>query len=360
MLRAWGSLLDSDQNIICVEVRELVSGCFDATGDLKQQKTSLSGSSDYTQAPWIAYTTGMPSQPLRYSVTATALSTDPREAPTLARQLGFAGVLFEAFSPSLDITTLSSTGRREFRHLIASTGMELVGVRADLGPKGLWPGADVDRILSKLDQVFESAVGIGAGVTCIDLGPLPAPAVEAKPKPAVSPQLAGLIIVPSLSDEPAADSAPATPVPDAAVVSQVDAAMFELGRRADRYNAAIAFSSSLAGFAALERALLAARCPWFGVDFDPIATLSDSWKLDEIFSRLGGLVRHVRGRDAVAGAEGRSKPAVIARGDVKWRALLEGLSSAGHSGWITVDPLELPDRRAAAVAGLKQLKAYGE
>jgi sugar phosphate isomerase/epimerase len=110
----------------------------------------------------------------------------------------------------------------------------------------------------------------------------------------------------------------------------------------------------------LDRALSSARCPWFGVDLDPIGTLRDQWPLDEIMSRLGSLIRHVRGRDAVAGAEGRTKPAAIARGDVKWRDLLNALNGAAYSGWITVDPLELQDRRAAAIAGLKQLKAYAE
>jgi sugar phosphate isomerase/epimerase len=242
--------------------------------------------------------------------------------------------------------------------VLAAAGVTLVGLRADLGPKGFGLAADIDLLLSKLDAVMESALGLGAGVTCIDLGPLPAPAVSARPKPQVSAALAGLIILPTLSDEP--EPAPATPPPDPAVVSQVDAAMFELGRRADRYNASVAFSSSLAGFAALERALSAARCPWFGVDLDPIATLRDQWPMDEIMSRLGVLIRHVRGRDAVVGAEGRTKPAVIARGDVKWREVLNALNGAGYHGWITVDPLELQDRRAAASAGLKQLRAYGE
>jgi len=292
------------------------------------------------------------------AVTAGAVASDPREAPALARQIGFGGLLFNAFSPTLDLTSLSATGRREFRHVLGAAGVKLVGLRADLGPKGFGLEADVDLLLTKLDAVLESAVALGAEVTCIDLGPLPAPAVYVQRKPKVNADLAGLIIVPTLEPEP--EPIPVSPPPDPELVSQVDAAMFELGRRADRYNASVGFSSSLAGFAALERALSAARCPWFGVDLDPIATLRDQWPLDEIMSRLGSLVRHVRGRDAVVGAEGRTKPAVIARGDVKWRELLNALSDAGYHGWITVDPLELQDRRAAASAGLKQLKAYGE
>jgi sugar phosphate isomerase/epimerase len=294
----------------------------------------------------------------RIAVTAAAVSNDPREAPAIARQMGFGGLLFDAFSPTLDLTSLSATGRREFRHVLGAAGITLVGLRADLGSKGFGLAADVDRLLTRLDAVLESAVALGAGVTCIDLGPLPSPAVFAQQKPKVNAQLAGLIIVPTLAEEP--EPIHVTPPPDPEWVSQVDAAMFELGRRADRYNSMIGFSSSLAGFAAVDRALSAARCPWFGVDLDPIAMLRDQWPLDETMSRLGSLVRHVRGRDAVLGAETRTKPAVIARGDVKWRDLLNALSGAGYHGWITVDPLELQDRKGAASAGLKQLKAYGE
>jgi sugar phosphate isomerase/epimerase len=300
----------------------------------------------------------MPSFVERIAVTASAVSSNPREAPSLARQLGFGGLLFDAFSPTLDLTSFSATGRREFRHVLATAGIKLVGLRADLGPKGFGLGADVDRLLSKLDAVLESAVALGADLTCVDLGPLPAPVVTNQSKPKVNPDLAGLILLPSMAPEP--EPTPAGPPPDPAVVSQVDAAMFELGRRADRYNASIGFSSSLAGFAAIERALVAARCPWFGIDLDPIATLRDQWPLDQIMSHLANLIRHVRGRDAVSGAEGRTKPAVLARGDVKWRDLLNALNGAAYHGWITVDPLELQDRRAAATAGLKQLKAYAE
>ena len=130
----------------------------------------------------------------------------------------------------------------------------------------------------------------------------------------------------------------------------VHAALAERGRRADRYGTTVAFRSDLASFAALERALSRAACPWFGVDLDPVAVLRDEWPLDEIFSRLGPLIRHVRGRDATRGGGGRTMPAVIGQGTTNWGELRAALDGAGYSGWITIDSLEHPDRRAAAVA----------
>ena len=293
------------------------------------------------------------------AVHASALNVPLKLLPADARSLGFHGLLLDAVSPALDITTLSTTGRREFRHLLAGPKLTLVGVRVDLGVKGFGPGADVDRMLERLDIILESAVALGATMTCIDLGPLPTPVEIPKTKPAINAADVGLLLLPSSTVDPA-PLAPPSPPPDPAFVQQVKLAMVALGARAERYNAMVAFSSSLAGFSAVDAALAVAGCPWFGIDLDPVAIVRDRWPADEVFSRLGNQIRHVRGRDAVVGSEGRTKATVIARGDVKWRDLLDSLDSADYSGWITVDPAELPDPRAAAIAGLKQLRAYAE
>lgn len=304
----------------------------------------------------------MPSQLRKFSVVAAALTTDPRQAPTLARQLGFNGLLFDAFSAELDLPSLSVTGRREFRHVLSAQDRQLVGLRVDLGAKGFGPGADVDRLLAQFDDVLQSAAGLVAPLVCVEAGPLPEPPRQSKPAPKVTPEMAGLILIPTLTAAPAPEVTqdPLPPQIDPVFVAQVDGAMAELGRLADRYNVTIAFRSDLSSFAAVERALAAARCPWFGLDLDPVAILRDAWEVDEIFSRLGPLIQHVRGRDAVCGADRRTKPMSIGRGDTKWDRLLSNLDGATFRGWITLDPMELPDRAAAATAGLKYLKLHGE
>jgi sugar phosphate isomerase/epimerase len=300
---------------------------------------------------------------VKLGVVAAALSPDPRVAPGLARTAGFRGLQFEARSSAVDVAELSGTGRREFLHLLSARNQELVGLRHDLGTKGLGPGADVDRELARLARVMEAATGLGAPLVCVDLGPLPEPqAAPEPPKPKVTQEMAGLILLPGASDVRAAKSqAAARPsaaqAPDPAFVSQVDAAMVELGRFADRTSTVIAFRSELSSLAALERALRAADCPWFGVDLDPAAVLADAWDLDEMFSRLGAMIRHVRGRDAVGGTGARTKPAAIGRGGTDWAHLLSNLNGADYAGWITVDPVELPDRQAAAAEAVRYLKS---
>ena len=296
----------------------------------------------------------MPSR-LKIGLLAAALSTDAREAAARSRPLGFAGLEFDAYSPQLSLPELSQSGRREFRHVLSSQDQQLIGLRADLGNKGLGPDADIDRALSRIERALEAAAGLAAPLVCVDLGPLPEPARAAPPKPKVDPAAAGLIILPTAAEIEAARQPEPEVKGDPTFESSVDAALAELGRRADRDSAMIAFRSDLSSFAALDRALRAADCPWFGVDLDPVAVLRDRWQIDEVFSRLGPLVRHVRARDAVAGHDRRTKPAPVGRGDTQWEQLLTLLDEAAYHGWLVVDPLELPDRPTAAREAAKHL-----
>jgi sugar phosphate isomerase/epimerase len=290
---------------------------------------------------------------LQIGVVAGALSNDLREAARQARIAGFGGVQLDVVSGALDVTTLSQTGRREVRSVLSSNDQQLIGLRADLGPKGLSPSADIDRVLARLQQILEAAKGLSAPLVCLEMSLLPPAPNLVKPSPNLTAEQAGLLIIPSSSPPP--PPAISAPPPDPALVSSVDTALGALGVIADRIGVTIAFRSELASFGALERALATAACAWFGVDFDPVGVLRDEWPLDEILSRLGPLIRHVRGRDALAGAERRTKPAPIGQGSTDWPALLGALDSAGYRGWLTVDPLELPDRAAGAVAALKFL-----
>jgi sugar phosphate isomerase/epimerase len=79
--------------------------------------------------------------------------------------------------------------------------------------------------------------------------------------------------------------------------------------------------------------------------------------VEEAFSRIGPMVRHVRGRDAHKGNDRRTQPAAIGRGDTNWEQLAGLLGEAAYAGWIGIDPLELPDRPGAARMGVEHLKS---
>jgi sugar phosphate isomerase/epimerase len=302
----------------------------------------------------------MSRETLKFAVMAAALSEDVRQTPRLARGAGFGGLVFEAFAQGVDLTNLSQSGRRDFRHLLTAQDQELVGLRADIGPAGISLGADVDRVVATLSRTMEAAAGLGTRLVCVDLGTLPESPRMPKRKPTVTAGMAGRIILPSsLIAAPAPEAMPTETMPSSVnpnFLAQVDAVLAELGQQADRFGVTLAFRSELASFAALERALKAAHCPWFAVDLDPVAILRDDWSIDEVFSSLGTLVRHVRARDALRGADRRTKPAMIGQGSSTWGELLAALDDAGFQGWITLDPIELPNRTAAAMEGLTYLR----
>src|SRR4051794_17633555 len=177
-----------------------------------------------------------PSPSNQLAVAATAMSDDPRRAPKVARRLGFAGVAFWAVLPSLDLTQLSATGRREFRHILSSQDQQLAGLWADIGPKGFGPGADVDRVLARLDRVLEAARGLAAPLVCLDVGPLPPAPRAAKPKPKVTSDMAGLILLPEPLAAPAPEGTSLSQIPAAVgpgFAAPGEAAPLDLGQPAD-------------------------------------------------------------------------------------------------------------------------------
>jgi len=288
-------------------------------------------------------------------VVAQALSADPRQAARAARVMEVEGLQIVGVSSGLDLTTLSASGRREFRHVVSSQDRQIASLRGDAGTRGFSVGADVDRAIARISKLMESAAGMGTPLVCVDLGPLPPAPQVAPAKPKVDPAMAGLIILPESAAVPS--TPPPAPVPaDPAFVSQVNAALDELGRRADRYSCVVAFRSELSSLASLKQAVLSVNCPWFGIDLDPVAVARDRWDLDETFSELGPFVRHVRGRDAIVGAEHRTKPAAVGAGNVEWERVVGNLNEVNYRGWIAVDPLELNDRGAGAEVGVGYLR----
>ncbi|HEX2973934.1 MAG TPA: TIM barrel protein [Tepidisphaeraceae bacterium] len=303
----------------------------------------------------------MSRETLKVAVMAAALADDVRQAPRLSRGAGFGGLVFDVVTRGVNLTTLSQSGRRDFRQMLAAQDQELVALQAEIGPAGLSLGTDVDRVLTALTRVMETAAGLGTRLVCADIGPLPESPRMPKPKPTVTAEMAGRIILPtSFIAAPAPEAAPLGPKPssvDPNFLAQVDAVLTELGQQADRFGVTLALRSELASFAALERALKAADCPWFAVDLDPVALLRDESPIDEVFSHLGAMIRHVRARDAVRGTDRRTKPTTIGHGSSDWGELLAALDAAGFQGWITIDPIELPNRTAAAADGLSYLRS---
>jgi sugar phosphate isomerase/epimerase len=291
-----------------------------------------------------------------FSVNVASLSTDLREALQSARRMGFAGAQLPLKSPGLVLPELARTGQRELMRRVGEVGLKLSSLTTSAGRAGLMPSADVDRAIAHLEGAVRCAADLGRVVLCVDLGPLPAAPVEPTPVPKpVDPGLLGVLLLPEAPPTPA-KPAVVPPPPDPAW-SEVTAALVELGRRADRYGALVAFRSSLASLAAVHHLLATTRCPLFGLDYDPVAVLQDDWDADRVLAAFAGRIWHLRARDGRRGHGGRTQPTVLGEGDTRLPELLRGLDAAGFSGPKVVDPVDLTDRPSAAATGLEVLRA---
>jgi sugar phosphate isomerase/epimerase len=298
-----------------------------------------------------------PATPL-IAVLARSLSGELRRAADDARTLGFDGLTLE---PSqLDESARSQSGRREVAHIVASRGLKLVAVKLELPPRALLESALADRALGETQRTIELTAGLRAGVVSLDLGSLPD--VAAQPTPPQKPASldAGLLILPSAEETSrfgGAARATTRPSSSPGDFSLVRAFIDELARFADRFGVKLALGSSLSSLASLHHAMRDITLPLVGLDLDPPTLLSDSWTLDDAFEKFPGRVLYVRGRDAIGGAGGRSRSAIVGEGDVRWDEVLAAVRDADCSASITLEPGELSNPRAGAIAGLRYLRS---
>lgn len=289
---------------------------------------------------------------MQISVLAHTFSNDLRSALEAARRAEFKGVVLD---PTVfgSIVEPSQTARREIIALLNRYEQPLIAVDLRLSPTGFSPKGDLERELDRLGRAMDVARGLQCALVLADLGQLPPAPNETVSTPKIDAGLLGKLILPeSVAPKPAS-----VPIPrDEAFESSLDIALRELGTRCDRASCRIAFRSSLGSFASLHHALARVDCPWFGVDLDPLLMLADEWPGDEVFSRLGRSIAHVRGRDGLNGAGNRVTPTTIGKGSVNWRELTALLRDADYRGPVSIDSIDLPNRAAGAIAGAAVLR----
>ena len=294
---------------------------------------------------------------MRLAALAHVLSDDLRTAIDQARAMHLEGVVLDldAFPALLE---RSRTAQREIAHVLSRAGQPPIGIDIRCDPAGFLPkGGDVEREIARVGQAIDVARGIACPLVLCDLGSLPpAPDERATPSPAITKAALGALILPEMPAAPR-PTAPAI-ARDPAFEASVDYALRAIGVMADRAGCIVAFRASLGSFASLAAVVQRADCPFFGIDFDPVALLADTWSLDQTLSRLGSQLTHVRARDGRRGTTGRVMASEIGAGQIDWPALLAALQDSDYRGDLTIDPTELPTRRgtvARAASTLRQL-----
>lgn len=289
---------------------------------------------------------------------ADSLSPDLRRAADEARVLGFDGLTLE---PSrLDESARSGSGQREVARIVSSRGLRLVALSLELPPRTLLEPSQADRALAEVLQAIELGAGLRAGVVAVDIGAVPE-ALETTPVSVTPrPLETGLLILPSADDTARFGGeharAPArragTPGDRRLAESFVD----ELARSVDRLGVPLAIGSSLASLGSVHDLLRGVSLPLVGLDLDPSAPAREGRSCDELLDAFLGHALHVRARDAVGGASGRFRDAVIGQGDVRWAEVLQALGETDRVPPLTIDPRGLPDPRPATIAGLRHLR----
>lgn len=286
----------------------------------------------------------------RLAVHAHLFGSDLRAAAAAVRRAGFAGVLLSPASLPV-LNDLAQTGRRDLARVFRSNdlGIEAIDIACD--PAGFTPKADLQKQLDAIAEKLDLAAGLGAKILILDLGPLPPSPV--KPKPKVTAEMAGLLILPEIPAE--ADPPPVKR--DPAFEASLREAMVELGRLCDRCGVLLAFRSTLASIASLDFARKLVDCPWFKVEIDSAAVIADDVDLDTVFSMLGRDAVHVRLADGVRGEGNRVRPTPLGSGRLDLDHLAANLAASDFAGPITIDTSSLDDPVRQAIAGRERLAA---
>lgn len=270
--------------------------------------------------------------------------------------------MLEPLSAGVDLLNLSVTGRRELLHVFQSQGQHVAGIVCSVGPRGLGAKDSVDRQIHWIGKLMEASAGLEASLLCVNLGSLPAPDIHEKPQKRISPEEAGVIILPDFLQ------VDLTPPPEQAPQSdklspmeiqfrgEVDQALAAIGAMAEKYGVKLAFRSSLSSLESVKQALDRVNCHWFGLNVDPVTAMADQTPLDSMMSDFSGRIHHVRGHDAFVGMGHRTQPTIIGEGSVNWPQMLTLLDDAGYNQWLTIDPMELPRRPDAIRSAVKYLQ----
>jgi sugar phosphate isomerase/epimerase len=250
--------------------------------------------------------------PPKLAVVLESLRQPVRQAIDLAATLGVSGAQVDAVGP-LAPDALTQTGRREFRNLLRSRGLELVALGCPLR-HGLDTGEGLDARVAHVKKVLSLAYDLGPGLVIAFGGQL-----DLEEKHPAYPFLRE-----SLAD---------------------------LAQHGDRVGARLALETGLEPAPAVVALLGRFDTGALGVNVDPASLLMQRQDPVEAARTFGRRILHVHARDARRGRADRGAVEVpLGAGDVDWRGLLGALEEADYRGACTI-------KRGAAGDGVADIRA---
>jgi len=219
-----------------------------------------------------------------------------RRALAAAAELNVAGVQFDAVG-ELAPRQLSQTGRREFRHLLKSHGLELTAIGCPMR-RGLSEAEGLDARLEYVREVMSLSFDLGPRLVIVEAGRLP--------------------------DDP---KAPATTL--------LKEALLALGQHGDRVGSVLALETGLEPGEKLAAFLQGFDTGGLSVNLDPANLLMNGFDPYAGTQALRGRIAHVHAKDARKASASRSAAEVpLGHGDLDWLQLLGLLEEGEYRGWV--------------------------
>lgn len=257
---------------------------------------------------------------IRIAVALESLNMPLRHAIDQAAALGVAGVQIDAVG-DLFPDRLGDTGRRDFRNLLRSRGLEVSAVGCPLR-HGLNVQENLEGRIAHVKKVLTLAYDLGPHVAVAYPGSLPAEPTDPL----------RLLLIHTLTD---------------------------LGRHSDRIGTTLGLEIGAEPPKRWAECLQSITTGGLGISLDPATLLGYGHDPVASIAEVGALLRHVVARDRVPGRPDRgADEVVVGHGAIDWSAFLGALEEVGYRGWLTIrrGPAKDPvgDVRAA-VTFLKRL-----
>jgi sugar phosphate isomerase/epimerase len=232
------------------------------------------------------------------------------------RRLGVGGVEVEAVG-DLAPANLSHTGRREFRHLLKSHGLELTALACPLR-HGLYMPANLQPRIETIQNVLALSYDLGPRIVIIQAGKIP-----------------------DADGNPAADL--------------LRESLQALGQFGDRVGATLALHTGMEAGERLRTLLDGIDAGSLAANFDPGNLLLGGFDVFGSAHALRERIVHVHARDARR--TGRAE-VVLGHGDIDWLALLGLLEEIGYRGWLSLVRDTGQTRLADIAAGVSFLRRF--
>jgi sugar phosphate isomerase/epimerase len=262
---------------------------------------------------------------IKIGVRLESLDLPFRKALAAAARLGVSGVQFDPVG-DLSPGTLSTTGRREVRHLLRTYNLELTALGCPLR-RGLDVVEQQQERLEYVRQVMALAWELGTRIVIVQAGEIP-----------------------EKEDDPRR--------------THLRESLLLLGQHADRMGVRLALETGLEPGRRLADFLGTLDTGGVGVNLDAGNLLMHGHDLTEAVRALHRLILHAHAKDARRATANRMAQEVpLGHGDIDWIAFLGSLEEIEYHGWLVVEResgTDLAAETAHGVGFLRKLLGVGD